>query len=71
MASIKTNPMASTDRSPVRYHVTTAFANHLMLSQIGANLVLSTGADTIVLTQTNAADIATAISNFGSTGTLS
>lgn len=74
MAAIKTSPMASTDPSPVRYHVTNPEGNHVQMVQRGANLVLllqGTGSPGLVLTQQNAADLATAITNFGSTGTLS
>ena len=71
MAAIKTSPMASTEQSPVRYHIVNPQNNHVQLSQRGAFLVVSDGGNTIVLTQQNASDLATAFSNFGSSGTLS
>lgn len=72
MAAIKTSPMASSEISPVRYHVVNPEGNHVQLLQRGANLVLlHVSGSGVVLTQQNAADLATAITNFGSTGTLS
>lgn len=74
MAAIKTSPMASTDLSPVRYHVTNPEGNHVQMVQRGSNLVLllqGTGSPGVVLTQQNVSDLATAFSGFGSTGTLS
>lgn len=86
MAAIKTQPMASTDTSPVRYKVTDAHGNGTTLGQRvqqvatpamnnapPVNVLVIRGGDgaVVVLTQQNAADLATAITNFGNTGVLS
>lgn len=77
MASIKTSA-ASNDATP-RYHVIDAHGNHAVLKQVSipqlgvsatAVLVIESGGNRVVLSQANATDLATAISNFGSTGAL-
>jgi Ni2+-binding GTPase involved in maturation of urease and hydrogenase len=77
MASIKTATIAN-EAGP-RYHVTDAHGNHASVRQASvpsANapstsvLVIESGGNKMTLSQANAADLATVISNFGSTGVL-
>jgi len=71
MAAKVITPMASTDTSPVRYHVAAPGGNHIQVHQIGTSIVITNGGDRLVLTQTNAADLAPALTNFGANGVLS
>jgi hypothetical protein len=77
MAAIKTS--AALIESTPRYHVVDAHGNHAVMKQASipqlgisatAVLVIESGGNRVVLTQANATDLATAISNFGSTGAL-
>jgi hypothetical protein len=77
MATIKTATIAN-EAAP-RYHVTDAHGNHATLRQAftpSANapstavLVIESGGGKMTLSQANAADLATLITNFGSTGVL-
>ena len=69
MAAKVVQPMAST-ASSVRYHIIAHSGNHVFLTQEGSTLVISNGGDKIVLTQTNAADLAPGLTNFGTNGVL-
>lgn len=82
MAAIKTTAIGI-EAAP-RYHVQDIHGNHVVLKQITQSqatpnapntvavnaLVIENGATRIVLSQQNATDIATAISGFGSGGSL-
>jgi hypothetical protein len=77
MAAIKTT--AAPSEATPRYHVSDAHGNHAVLKQVlipqlgvaaTVVLVIESGGNRVVLTQANATDLATAISNFGSTGAL-
>jgi hypothetical protein len=63
-------PMAST-ASSVRYHIIAHSGNHVWMVQEGSTLVITNGGDKVVLTQTNAADLAPGFTNFGNNGVLS
>jgi hypothetical protein len=72
--------MASSDQSPVRYHVVGPQNDHIQLIETyGVTpagiaftyLMITNGSDKIVLTKTNATDLSTGISNFGTNGVLS
>jgi hypothetical protein len=78
MASIKTVAILS-EPAP-RYHITDAHGNHHTLKQISipvlgaastVALVLESGGSRAVLTQTNATDLAAALTLFGTNGALS
>jgi hypothetical protein len=78
MASIKT--VAVLNETTPRYHITDAHGNHHTLKQISipspnvpatAALVLESGGTRVVLSQTNATDLAAALTLFGTNGVLS
>jgi hypothetical protein len=78
MAIIKTT--AVLNETTPRYHMTDAHGNHHTLKQISvpvpsasstAALVLESGGNRLVLSQTNATDLAVALTTFGTTGILS
>jgi hypothetical protein len=78
MAAIKTPAVGN--EPALRYHVIDAHGNHAVLKQLSvptanapssAVLMLESGGNRIILSQTNATDLATALSNFGTNGVLS
>jgi hypothetical protein len=77
MAAIKTSN-TSNAKPGVQYHVLDAHGNHLMLETAPpsvtpagvAQMKLGSASNFILISQQNAADLAAAITNFGSTGTL-
>jgi hypothetical protein len=78
MAIIKTS--AVLNETTPRYHMTDAHGNHHTLKQIAvpvlgasatAALVLESGGNKLVLSQTNATDLAVALTTFGANGVLS
>jgi hypothetical protein len=78
MAIIKT--LAALNETTPRYHMIDAHGNHHTLKQIAvpvigasapAALVLESGGSRVVLSQTNATDLATALTTFGTNGVLS
>jgi hypothetical protein len=80
MTALVTNPMASSDQSPVRYHVNGPQGDQIQLIETygvtiaGVSftyLMITNGSDKIILSKTNAADLATGLSNFGTNGVLS
>jgi hypothetical protein len=78
MAIIKTT--AILNEGTPRYHINDAHGNHHTLKQISipvlgapttAALVLESGGSRVVMSQTNATDLAAALTGFGTSGVLS
>lgn len=80
MAAHVTPPMSSTDLSAARYLVIDPAGNSVHMSEVHTRtrfgvpivyLEIRRGGNTITLSQTNAADLATGMTNFGTNGVLS